>query len=132
MRLRIFSSIGGLRLLGNLLHPSQPGFDSRKDFLDIKVSDEDLSDLAVAFISKVGADASDELIEKCRELTAFADEHLADRGVDTTDEQLTNEQIIFIQAIEDNAGESKRDRETMAQYYERLHADYGARMSEDN
>lgn len=75
MRLRAFSSMGELRLFGNAFPISHPAFDSRKDFLGLKVSNEDLSDLAVAFISRVGADASEELIAKCRELVAFADEH---------------------------------------------------------
>lgn len=95
MRLRAFSSIGELRLFGNALHPSQPGFDSRKDFLDIKVANEDLSDLAVAFIQRVGADASEELIEKCRELVEFADKYL---------EPSDDQRKAFIKACEEKRG----------------------------
>jgi hypothetical protein len=120
MHLYAFSSIGGLHIYG------KDSKQTDKDILRLKVEKEDLSGLAVAMIQEVGADASPGLIEKCRELVQFADEHLTQRGVDTSDEELTDGQIAFIQRLEDNAGESKRDHETMAEYYKRLESDYGA------
>lgn len=119
MHLYPFSSIGGLCIYGK----DKPGGE---DIMKIHVRREDLSGLAVGMIQEIGADASPELIAKCRELVEFADEHLTQRGVDTSDDELTNEQIAFIQTIEDNAGESKRDHETMVEYYKRLESDYGA------
>jgi hypothetical protein len=73
MRLRAFSSIGGLRLYGNPLHTSQVGFNSRNDFLSLKVDRNDLSHLAVSMIKEVGEDASEDLIEICRQVVMFED-----------------------------------------------------------
>ena len=119
MRLRTFNSIGGLRLYGNALTPRDPGFDSRKDFLEIKVHREDLSGLAVGIIDEIGADASLELIAKARELVEFDD---ADQAVD--ENGFTRKQRSFIKRCEDNAGESRRAGETHPEYYKRLENDY--------
>lgn len=121
MRLRTFSSIGGLLLYGNPASPREQHFNNRLDVLELKVHRDDLSDLAVGMIEEIGADASPELIAKCRELVEFADEQQ-----DPTGEELTEGQIAFIQRLEDNAGESKRDHERMVEYYKRLESDYGA------
>lgn len=119
MRLRTFSSIGGLRLYGNALTPRDPGFDSRKDFLELQVHRGDISDLAVGMIQEIGADASPELIDKARELVEFADEHLK------IDENGFNaRERAFIKRCEDNAGELKRSGESHREYYDRLVADY--------
>lgn len=119
MRLRTFNSIGGLRLYGNALTPRDPGFDSRKDFLEIKIHRGDLSGLAVGIIEAVGADASPELIAKARELVEFADTDLV-----VDDKGFTRRQQAFIKRCEDNAGEYIRKGETPAEYYRRLESDY--------
>lgn len=112
MKLRTFNSIGGLRLIGSHLS---------NDIFDLAVRRADISGLAVGMIDAIGADASPELIEKCREVVAFADEHL----VAQRDENgFTPGQRAFIKSCEDNAGESKREGETNEEYYKRLEADY--------
>ena len=68
MRLRAFNSIGGVRLCGNPFTPGDIGFDSRHDCLEIKVDRKDLSSLALALLQAIGYDASEELIEACRQV----------------------------------------------------------------
>lgn len=68
MRLRAFSSIGGLKLFANPRHPSQPGFRPAEDFLQLSVDREDLSSLAIAMVREINMDASEELIKLCQEV----------------------------------------------------------------
>lgn len=110
MHLYPFSSIGGLCIYGK----DKPGGE---DIMKIHVRREDLSGLAVGMIQEIGADASPELIAKCRELVAFANEHLKPTG-------MSQEQRDFIKRCEDNAGESRRPGETELQYLQRLEDDY--------
>lgn len=116
MHLYAFSSIGGLHIYG------KDSKQTDKDIFRLRVEKEDLSGLAVAMIQEVGADASPELIEKCRELVSLADEHLKP-SVDQ--DGLSEDQRAFIKRVEDNAGEYKRKAETTLQYFERLQSDYG-------
>ena len=101
--------------MGNPLHPSEPGFNSQKDVLELRIPREDISDLAVALIQEIGTDASQALIEKCQELVSEAPDH---------DDELTALERYFIQTIEDNAGESKREHESNRDYLNRLERDY--------
>lgn len=110
MHLYPFSSIGGLCIYGK----DNPGGE---DIMKIHVRREDLSGLAVGMIQEIGADASPELIAKCRELVGFADEHLKPR-------ELTALERDFIKRCEDNAGESKRPHESDLDYLKRLKDDY--------
>lgn len=117
MHLYAFSSIGGLHIYG------KDSKQSDKDILRLKVEKEDLSGLGIAMIQEVGADASPELIAKCRELVQFADEHLKPAAVD--DNGFTATQRGFIKRCEDHAGEVRRNGETHDEYYSRLTRDYG-------
>ena len=116
MRLKAFSSVGGLRLYGKT-DPKGP------DVLMIAVHPEDLSDLAVALINQANTDASPELIAKCRELVEYVEEH--------NSFEPSEEQRKFIAQIEDNAGESMREGEKLKDYYLRLVADYAPSQVED-
>lgn len=122
MHLYPFSSIGGLCIYGK----DKPGGE---DIMKIHVRREDLSGLAVGMIQEIGADASPELIAKCRELVGFADEHLEHLVIKTDENGFTEGQRDFIKLCENNAGESMRPGETPDQYYDRLVEDYGLRTN---
>lgn len=112
MRLRTFSSIGGLRILGG-----EPG--KGKDILELRVDKKDLNTLALGFLQEIRMDASPELISWMRQMVECYDEIKPDEDI------LSAEQIQFVRNCENNAGESKREGETTAAYYERLRDDYG-------
>lgn len=112
MKLRTFSSIGGLRILGG-----EPG--KANDILELRVDKKDLNTLALGFLQEIRMDASPELISWMRQMVECYDEAKPDEDI------LSPEQIQFVRNCENNAGESKREGETTAAYYERLRDDYG-------
>lgn len=112
MRLRTFSSIGGLRILGG-----EPG--KAKDILELRVDRQDLNTLALGFLQEIRMDASPELLSWMRQMVECYEEIKPDEEI------LSPEQIKFIRSCEDNAGETKRGDETTAAYLTRLREDYG-------
>lgn len=119
MRLRTFSSIGGLRIFGNPLSFADRGFNSMNDVLELKVDRRDLNDLALGMLKEIQMDASPELIAWVRQMVDAYDKALPEDSV------LSPEQIQFVRNCENNAGESRKDGETVASYFERLRNDYG-------
>lgn len=115
MRLRTFSSIGGLRILGG-----EPG--KAKDILELRVDRQDLNTLALGLLQEIRMDASPDLISWMRQMVECHDEVKPDEEVAIG---LTEEQQRFIKSCEDNAGENKREGETTDQYLRRLWDDYG-------
>jgi hypothetical protein len=109
MRLRIINSIGGLHLFGNPLGQEEQGFDSRRDFLDLRIDPRDCDELAQALILAVGPEASLKLIALCGQVAH---------------QPQPNPVADFIRSCEDNAGESKRPGESDEAYFARLVEDY--------
>lgn len=110
MKLTVFSSIGGLRIIGR---DRREG--ASRDVLDLKVQREDISDMAIGMLQEIGMDASPKLIAKCRELI---------EAVDGDIDAAQPGRRSFIRQLEDVAGESKRTDETDDEYFERLKTDF--------
>lgn len=106
MKMTTFSSIGGLRLI--LCN------DDGTEIGELKVRREDLSAIACGCISEIGTDASPELLKLCSGVAELSQPDL----------EPTDSQAAFIAACENEHNASRREHETVRQYYRRLKDTY--------
>lgn len=106
MKMTTFSSIGGLRLI--LCN------DDGTEIGELKVRREDLSAIACGCISEIGTDASQDLLKLCGEVAELSQPDLVP----------TDSQAAFIAICEDAHCASRRENETVRQYYQRLKDTY--------
>lgn len=106
MKIATFSSIGGLKLI--LCD------ENDKEVGQLSVRREDLSGIACAAIQEIGTDASPELLKLCSEVAELSQPDLVP----------TDSQAAFIAICENAHCASRRENETVRQYYQRLKDTY--------
>lgn len=116
MKLRIFNSIGGPRIIGSV----GPVGGRMKDILELKVPDEDRNALAIGLIQSINMEFSPELIKLCGQVVDLAEAEASE----TEQPNITDDTQAFVKACEDNAGEHRRETESDGQYIARLQRDY--------